>query len=59
MQRGSPLVHERAARVAVRRKIDMQFRARAARAGIAHHPEVVGFAAVDDVNRRIEIGVAK
>ena len=53
------LIHERAASVAIRRKIDMQLRARAARAGIAHHPEVVGLAAVHDVNLRIEIGVLK
>ena len=52
-------VHERAARVAVRSQIDMQLRARAARAGVAHHPEVVGLVAVDDVDRRIEIGFAK
>ena len=35
------LVDQRAARVAVRREIDVQFGARAARAGVAHHPEIV------------------
>jgi hypothetical protein len=52
-------VHERAAGVAIRGKIDMQLRARAARAGVAHHPKVVGLVAVDDVDRGIEIGFAK
>src|SRR4029077_9127980 len=53
------LVHERAASVAVWRKIDMHFRARPARAGVAHHPEIVGFPAVENVNFWIEIGLAK
>src|SRR5205085_11411899 len=53
------LVHERAARVAVRRKIDMQLRARPAWAGDAHHPEIVGFAKTGDVNFRIEIGISE
>ena len=52
-------VHERAARVAVRRKVDMQFRARTARPGIAHHPEIILLIAVHDVDGRIEIGIAK
>ena len=52
-------VHERAARVAVRRKIDMQFRARAARTGVAHHPKVVGLTKTGDVDLRIEIGILK
>ena len=52
-------VHDGAARVAIRRKIDMQLRARATRASVTHHPEIVGFAAVENVNRRIKIGVAK
>ena len=52
-------VHERAARVAVRRKIDMQFRTRSARTGIAHHPEIIFLVSVYDVNRRIEIGLSK
>ena len=52
-------VHERPARVARRREVDVQFGTRTARAGIAHHPEIVLLVAVDDVNRRIEPGVAK
>ena len=52
-------VHERATRVAVRRKIDMHFRARSARAGVAHHPEIVGLPTVENVNLWIEIGFAK
>src|SRR5207249_2849926 len=52
-------VHERAAGVAVWRKIDVQFRARAARTGVTHHPEIIFLVAVNDVNRRIEVGLAK
>ena len=52
-------VHERATGVAVRRQIDMHFRARPARAGVAHHPEIVGFSAAENVNFWIEIGFAK
>ena len=52
-------VHEGAARVAVRSKIDMQFRTRSARTGIAHHPEIIFLVSIYDVNRRIEIGLAK
>ena len=37
----------------------MHLRARAAWAGIAHHPEIVFFIPVDDVNGGIEIGIAK
>src|SRR4030095_9890676 len=53
------LVPERTAGVAVRRKIYMQLGARAARTGVAHHPEIVGLAKTADVNFWIEIGVAK
>ena len=59
MQRAIAFVHERAARVAVRCEIDVQFRARTARAGVAHHPEIVLLVAVDDVKRGIEVGVAE
>ena len=52
-------VHERATRVAVWRQIDVHFRARSARAGVAHHPEIVGFSAAENVNFWIEIGFAK
>ena len=52
-------VHKRATRVAVWRQIDVHFRARSARAGVAHHPEIVGFPAAENVNFWIEIGFAK
>ena len=52
-------VHERAAGVTIRREIDMHLRARPARAGIAHHPEIVGLSAAENVNFWIEIGFAK
>ena len=45
-------VDQRAAGVARRREIDVELGARAARAGVAHHPEVVLLVAVDDVDRR-------
>ena len=37
----------------------MHFRAWPARAGVAHHPEIVGFPAAENVNFWIEIGFAK
>jgi hypothetical protein len=37
----------------------VEFRARAAGAGVAHHPEVVLLVAVDDVDGGIEAGLAK
>ncbi len=52
-------VNERSARIARRGEIDVQFGTRTARAGIAHHPEVVRLVPVHDMNRRIEIGFAK
>src|SRR5205823_13669874 len=53
------LIHERAARIAVWRQIDVVLGALATRAGIAHHPEIVAFSAAENVNFRIEIGFAK
>ena len=53
------LVHKDATRMAVWRQIDVHFRARPARAGVAHHPEIVGFPAAENVNFWIEIGFAK
>ena len=38
------------------REVDVEFAARAARAGVAHHPEVVLFVAVDDVVGGVEAG---
>ena len=58
MQRASPVFTSEPLRVAGRREIDVQFGARTARAGIAHHPEIVLLVAVDDVNRGIEPGFA-
>jgi hypothetical protein len=37
----------------------MHFRARPARAGVAHHPEIVRLSATKNVNLWIEIGFAK
>ena len=48
------LVHQIAFGVAFWREINVQFRARTARAGSAHHPEIVLLAAVDDVDFRVE-----
>ena len=53
------LVHERATRVAVWRQIDVHFRAWTTWAGVAHHPEIVGFPTAENVNFWIEIGFAK
>src|SRR5206468_1129607 len=53
------LVHESSARVAIRRKIDMQLGTRSAWTGVAHHPKIIGFAKADDVNLRIEIRFLK
>ena len=58
MQRGVARVDQRAAGVARGREVDVQFGARAARAGVAHHPEVVLLVAVDDVDGGIESGRA-
>src|SRR5262249_27358243 len=52
-------IHERATRVAVWRQIDMHFRTRPTGAGVAHHPEIVGFPATQNVNSWIEIDFAK
>ncbi len=59
MQRGVAFVHERAAGVAGGREVDVDFGARAARAGVAHHPEIVLLVAVDDVDGGIESGAAE
>ena len=52
-------VDERATGIAQRREIDVHLRARTARAGITHHPEIVFLVPIDDVNGGIEVGVAK
>ena len=53
------LVDERALGVAGRGEVDVEFRAGAAGAGVAHHPEVVLHVAVDDVDSRVEALVSK
>ncbi len=52
-------IHQRATRVAVRRKIDVNLRAGPARTGVAHHPKIICPATVQNVNLRIEISFAK
>ena len=54
MQRESPLLTSEPLSVASLGQIDVDLRARAARAGVAHHPEIVLLVAVDDVDRRVE-----
>ena len=46
------LVHQRALGVAGWGQVDVDFRARTARAGVAHHPEIVFLVAVADVDFR-------
>ena len=52
MHRGVAFVDQRALRVAVRREIDVKLRTRTARAGVAHHPEIVLLVAIDDMDLR-------
>src|SRR6266566_7676800 len=52
-------VHKCAARIAIWREIDMHLRARSARAGVAHHPKIVGLAAAENVNLWIKVGFAE
>ena len=47
-------VDEAALRVAPGREVDVQLAARAARAGVAHHPEVVVLVAIDNMHGGIE-----
>ena len=56
---GGAFVDERATGVAGGGQVDMEFGARAAGAGFAHHPEVVLLVAVDDVDGGIESGGAE
>ena len=53
---GVALVHERALGVAGGREIDVEFGARAARAGFAHHPEVIFLVAGNNMDERVEAG---
>ena len=48
------LVHQLASGIARRGQIHMQFRARTARPSLAHHPKIVFFAAVNDMDVRVQ-----
>src|SRR5207247_2956491 len=50
------LVDETAFRVAGGREVHVNLRARTARTGVTHHPEIILLVAVNDVNLRIETG---
>src|SRR5438132_10383347 len=47
-------IHQRSLCVASWSQIDVELRARAARTGVTHHPEIVLFVSVHDMNRGIE-----
>ncbi len=49
-------VDERTLRITRGREIDVQLAARTAGAGVAHHPEIIGLVAVDDVDGGVEPG---
>ena len=51
------LVHQQAPGISFGGKVDMQLRARPAGSGLSHHPEVVGFVAVNDMNPRVTTGL--
>ena len=53
---GVAFVHQLAFGVAAGREVNVDFRARAARAGVAHHPKVVLLAAGTDVDLGVEPG---
>ena len=48
-------VDEAAFRVAIRREVDVQLAARAARAGVAHHPKIILLVAIDNVHGGVEV----
>src|SRR4029079_14096557 len=52
-------VDQRAIRITLGGEIDVQFGARSAGAGVAHHPKVVGLVSVNDVDDRIQPSVGK
>ena len=52
-------VDEAALRVALRGEVDVQLATRAARAGFAHHPEIILLVAIDDVHGGVEPGSGK
>ena len=54
MQRASPVLTSEPLVSPFRREIDVEFRAGTARAGFAHHPEIIFLVAVDDVDGGIE-----
>src|SRR5262249_31273316 len=51
---GRALVHEPTPRITLWREIDVDFAARTTRPGVAHHPEIVLLATVDDVDFGIQ-----
>src|SRR5207245_10649111 len=53
------LVYQLALRVAFRRQVHVDFGAGTARAGLAHHPEIIFPAAVNNVDFRVEAGGAE
>ena len=55
----TPGIDQCPARVACRGQVHMQFRTRAARTGLSHHPEIVLLVAVDDVHLRVQPGRAE
>src|SRR6185369_14556511 len=56
---GGALVDQTALGIALRSEVHMDFAARPARAGLAHHPEIIFLVAVDDVYFRVESGGAE
>ena len=56
---GIAAVDERTLRVALGREVDVEFGARAAGAGLAHHPEIIFLIPVHDVDLGVEAGRAE
>ena len=52
-------IDERALALALRREVHVNLAARAARAGLAHHPEIVFPVAADDMDRGVQAGGGK
>src|SRR5207248_6829885 len=52
-------IDQRAARISIRCKIDMDFRAGPARTGVTHHPKIIFLPAANDMNGGIEIVFVK
>src|SRR5436309_2989558 len=56
---GISFIDKDSARIAMGRQVNMEFRTGTTWAGVAHHPEIVFFIAVDDVDFRIEPGATE